>query len=194
MAEGTQEPLGGSISSFDSRSARARLLAFEIRSSRMGFVVLEGPTKLLDWGVRRFGAKEGPLRQTVSSRIEGLLRTRHPDLVVVRDRTYYTAAANKRFATIISSVRAVTKRHSSKFKLLIARRVRRHFALAGFLTKHEIAAELSRQFVELSWKLPSRRKAYESEAHAMVIFDAAATGVAFIVQQTHENGRNDPDI
>lgn len=194
MAQRTQEPIGGSNSSRGSRGSQDRLLALEIRSSRMGFVVLEGPTKLLDWGVRRYGAREGPLRPTVSNRIEGLLRTRYPDLVVVRDRTHWTATASRRFVTIMSSIRSVTKRHSTKFKIVSAHRVRHHFALGRFRTKHEIATSLSRRFEELSWKLPARRKPFENEARPMVIFDAAATGLTFFGMPTQQGGRTDPNV
>jgi hypothetical protein len=191
MAQQAQEPIGGLRSAGKSPSTRNRLLALAIRSSKMGFVVFEGPTQLLDWGVRRFGAKEGSLRSTALSRIEVLLRIHNPSTVVVCDRTYCSAAANRRLATIMSAVRAETKRHSARFKILSTRQVQRHFALRGYVTKHGIATDLSSRFEELSWKLPTRRKPYEGEAPAMVIFDAAANGLVFYGRPARQERRID---
>jgi hypothetical protein len=194
MAKRAQEPIGRPYSASNSPGPRNRLLALEIRSSKMGFVVYEGPTKLLDWGVRQFGVKEDSLRSTVSSRIEALLRIHNPLTVVARDRTYYSAAANRRFAIIVSLIRAGTKRHSATFKILSTRQVQRHFALRGYVTKHGIATDLSGRFEELSWRLPTRRKPYEGEAPAMVIFDAAANGLAFYGRPARQEGRIDPMV
>jgi len=155
------------------------LLALEIRSRKVGFAVFEGAARLLDWGVRWFGTKNQPLRPIVSKRIGALLRLHKPCMVVARDRNYYSARANRRFATILHSIRAETRRHSAKFIILPARKLQRQFAWRGYTTRHEIATSLAERFDELSWKLPARKKPYESEAPSMVIFDATANGVAF---------------
>jgi hypothetical protein len=157
-----------------------RLLALEIRASRLGFAVLEGPTGLLDWGVRSFGEQNEKLRSAVSDRIATLLAFHKPASVVTRVRRYYSAAQNKRFRAIVSAIRAETKRKSTKFFVLTTRQVRAHFAPNGQVTKHDIATSLVKQFEALSWKLPGQRKAYQSEAPAMLVFDALANGVAFV--------------
>jgi hypothetical protein len=192
MAQRAQEPLGGPYSASNSPSPRNRLLALAIRSSKMGFVVFEGPAQLLDWGVRWFGVRKSSLRSRVSRRVEALLRIHNPLTVVACDRTYYSAAANRRFAIIVSSIRAETRRHSATFKILSTPQVQRHFALRGYVTKHGIATDLSSRFEELSWRLPTRRKPYEREAPAMVIFDAAANGLAFYGRRARQEGRIDP--
>jgi hypothetical protein len=193
MAQRAQEPIGGPGSAGNSPSPRNRLLALAIRSSKMGFVVFEGPTQLLDWGVRQFGARNRPLRLLVANRIEALLRIHRPLAVVARNRTFYSAAASRRFGIIMSSIRAETRRHSATFKILSTRQVQRHFALRGYVTKHGIATDLSSRFEELSWKLPTPRKPYEGEAPAMVIFDAAANGLAFYGRPARQEGRTEPN-
>jgi hypothetical protein len=163
-----------------------RLLALEIRSSKMGFVVFACPATPLDWGLAWYGAKSGALSQAVSTRIRSLLGLHNPSRVVARNRKYSSAAANRRFATIASSIRAESLRHSAIFTLISAQHVKRHFASRGLVTKHEIATSLGRTFEELYWKLPRRRKAYESEHPSMLIFDAAATGTAFLEEVTRQ--------
>jgi hypothetical protein len=171
------------------RSQPKPLIALEIRASKFGFAVLEGPSRLLDWGVRWFG--DGALRSTVSDRISTLLSFYRPYVVVVRSRTYYSASKNNRFTKIVDTIRAEARRNSTKFKVLNLRQVRDHFASSGPATKHAIASAISRQFAELSWKLPNPRKPYQSEAPAMVIFDAAANGIAFLGEQalSHTEGQ-----
>ena len=46
-------------------------------------------------------------------------------------------------------------------------------------TKDEIAAVLAGIFPELLVRLPPQRKAWQSERHAMIVFDAIATGFAY---------------
>jgi hypothetical protein len=58
--------------------------------------------------------------------------------------------------------------------------VRRFFDQTGSATKHEIASTLAEWFIELAWKLPAKRKPWQSENYQMVIFDAVATGAAFL--------------
>jgi predicted DNA-binding WGR domain protein len=160
-----------------------RLLALEIRTSRLGFAVFEGPTRLLDWGVRSFGEQSERLRSTISDRISTLLAFHKPVAVVVRHRESYSELQNKRFSVIISAIREEAKRNSTKFYAVTTRQVRDCFASNGRITKHDTATSIAKLFEELSWKLPHRRKFYQSEAPVMAVFDAVANGIAFFRKQ-----------
>lgn len=161
-----------------------RLLALEIRASRLGFAVLETPTRLLDWGVRSFGEQSGKLISAVSDRIVTLLAFHKPSAVVLRIRKYHSAVQNKKFLAIVSAIRTETGRNSVRFRTVSTKQVRDHFASSGHATKHGIATNLARRYEELSWRLPPPRKPYQSEAAAMLVFDALATGVAFVERQS----------
>ena len=160
-----------------------RLLALEIRSRKFGFAVFEGYGILLDWGVRWFGSNSGPLETAVSNRIRALINIHKPFLVVARKRSNYSSADKKRFATILRLTRVELRRNLIKLQILGARRVQQQFASLGRTTKYEIAMHLAGQFADLSWRLPGRKKSYQSEASTMVIFDATATGSAFFSMQ-----------
>lgn len=164
------------------------LLALEVRASRLGFAVFEGPTKLLDWGVRSFEKGNKTLTSSVSDRIATLLAFHRPFAVVMRGRVYDSISQRRAFAKIVSSIRAEAGRNSTKFIVLSARQVQACFAPKGQITKHEIAVILAKRFEELSWKLPQRRKSYQCEAPVMAVFDAAATGVAFLGKTAPGNG------
>jgi hypothetical protein len=157
---------------------RRRLLALEIRTKKLGFAVLESPTRLLDWGMRSFGEEHPSFRVTVSDRIATLLAFHRPVAVVARLRKCQSPSANRRVRAILSAVREETKRHSIRFRVVNAQSVRDHFASSGPATKYDIARRLAAQFVELLWRLPKQRKPYQSESPAMLVFDALATGLA----------------
>jgi len=167
-----------------------RLLALEVRASRLGFAVFEGPTKLLDWGVRSFERGNKTLRSSVSDRIGILLAFHRPFAVVMRGRTYHSVSQKRVFVNIVSAIGAEARRNSTKFIVLTARQVQTCFAPGGQIAKHDIAVNLAKQFEELSWKLPHRRKSYQSEAPVMVVFDAVANGIAFFWTQTQSNSDN----
>jgi hypothetical protein len=161
-------------------SAPERFIALEIRASRFGFAVLERPDRLLDWGVRTFGEQVRDLESTVSDRINTLLEFYDPVAVVIRKRKDNALVRADRSRAILGAIRRETKRTSVAVHVLTSRRVRDHLASSGQMTKHDIAKSLAERFEELSFKLPNRRKAYQSEAPAMLVFDALATGIAFL--------------
>ena len=158
-------------------SASKKVLALEIRASKFGFAAFEGAATLLDWGVRWFG--DGPLDLTVADRIATLLEFYRPQVVVVRDRERNSAVEKRRLARIVRVIRKATEKNSARFTMLSSRKLKAHFRSYGPTTKHSIASFVAQMFEEISWKLPNRRKPYESESPAMVVFDAVATGVAY---------------
>jgi hypothetical protein len=161
-----------------------RLLALEVRSSKFGFAVLEVPSKLLDWGVRCFSEQAGKRSLVASDRMATLLAFHRPAVVVARLRDHRAAAQYKRFLTILGAIEKEVKRNSMRFRTITEMQVRRHFDSTGEITKHAIATTLADQFPELTWKLPLPRKPYQSEAPAILVFDALANGIAFISRQT----------
>jgi hypothetical protein len=165
------------------------LLALEVRASRIGFAVFEGPTRLLDWGVRSFETGNKTLKSSAADRIATLLAFHRPFAIVLRSRTYNSASQRRVFATIAGSIRAEAKRYSSKLIVLAPRQVQSCFSPTGQVTKHDIAVTLAKRFEELSWKLPQRRKSYQSEAPVMAVFDAVANGIAFF--ERHPPSRPD---
>jgi hypothetical protein len=169
-----------------------RLLALEIRASRLGFAVFEGPTKLLDWGVRSFDNDHKTLRSSVSDRISVLLTFYEPLALVMRGRICNSASHRRTLAKIVSAIRVESRRNSTRFIVLTTRQVRNSFFANGKITKHDVALSVAQQFEELTWKLPRRRKFYQSEAPAMVVFEAVANGIAFFRKRARTNPTTQP--
>jgi hypothetical protein len=156
-----------------------RLLALEVRLSKLGFAVFEGPTNLLDWGVRSFEKGSKALPSSVSDRLGVLFAFYEPFAVVIRSRNYHLRAHERSQRKIMKIIKSESRRHSMKFTIVTVKQVRNAFSKNGEICKHDIAMLITDQFQELSWKLPRRRKAYQSELAAMLVFDAAATGVTY---------------
>jgi hypothetical protein len=155
-----------------------RVLALDLRSGRAGFVVLEGPDKLLDWGVKGFVPQDGPLEVTVCRRIVSLLGLHQPSVMVLRIPSKRLARRNGRIKVIVKTLGREAKRRSVSLQFLCRQRVKKFFIGRGVTTKHGIASLLAERFPDLAWKLPPKRKPWQSESYGMTIFDAAAAGVA----------------
>jgi hypothetical protein len=57
--------------------------------------------------------------------------------------------------------------------------VKVYFAQSGRRNKYDIALAVAKCFPELAWQLPKRRKSWQSEAAAQVVFDAVAIAVVY---------------
>jgi hypothetical protein len=158
--------------------AQERVLALDVRSRKVGFVVFEGPDKLLDWGVTSYAPQYGPLAVTVSKRIASLLGFHQPSVMVLRLPSNRLVRKNGRIKIVLRTLRKEARRRSVLLKFLRREKVKKFFMADGLTTKHQIASLLVERFPDLAWKLPPKRKPWQSEAYGMTIFDGAAAGVA----------------
>lgn len=182
MAERAQESIAGTRTAGVTPTAFRSILALDIRTYVLGFALLEPPSRLLDWGMRRFRMKGTTLSVSVSGRVGPLLSLHRPVVLVARYRKYHSTLLNRKSTIILRSIRAETKRQGIKLRTINGRQVQQRLCPNGRLTKEQIAASLAKRFEVLSWKLPAPRKTYQSEPLAMLIFDAVAAGVAFLTQ------------
>ena len=144
----------------------------------MGFAVFE-EAHLLDWGVSTYGRRGMNRRVMVSRKLNPLLDLHAPSLVVLRKRKASSAIENL-LVPVIQIVRREVLGRSIGLRFLTAEMVKRFFFAHGCETKHHVASALAKQYPELAWKLPAKRKPWETENHNMTIFDAAAIGVCFV--------------
>jgi hypothetical protein len=152
-----------------------RLLALEIRPRKAGFAVLDGST-LLDWGVTTYGPKIPAMR-----RITSLLDLHAPSIIVTRRRPRSKYGLN--VAKIVQSIKRGVQRRSIRVESLDADRIRAFFKQRGCAGKHKTAALLAEWFPELAWRLPPKRKPWQSEPHNALLFDAAAIAAVFLTAE-----------
>jgi len=152
------------------RSHEKRVLALDVHPRSFGFVVFEGPNRMLDWGVRSFRSGANAVKIPASTKFLALLDEFRPTAVVVGERL---TGRTKMLATI--------ERQARSRRIPVRRISRRDVnrAFVGFeRNKYEVAKALALQFPALASRLPPRRKCWQSEDYRMGIFDAAAVGVA----------------
>lgn len=157
-----------------------RVLALDVHPRSFGYVVFEGSDRLLDWGVRSYRSpKENPLPR-VQKNLQVLFRDFAPGVLVVKEPR---ARIGSKLNRIMGSIRKQAARNHVSLRLLSKKAARRAFSDLESLTKHGVATALAKRYPELAWKLPPKRKPWQSEDYRMSIFDAAALGVAYLQRQ-----------
>ena len=108
-----------------------------------------------------------------------------PSVVVIRWRPRLKHSLTD--ASIVESIKRGAQRRSIRILSLDAHRIRAFFKQRGCRSKDKTAALLAEWFPELAWRVPPKRKSWQSEPHNALLFDAVATAVTFL---TAESGRD----
>lgn len=157
------------------------VLALHLRLQRFGFAVLKPKPRLLDWGIKSYREPDLTRRQhLVEKRVTPLLKLYRPAVVVANSMS--VLKLNRDFAQdyVIRAIRGRAQEYSVHLSFIDKPDIRRVFCDVGATTKQEVAAYVALVFPELTWKLPSPKKLWESEHHNMAIFDAIALGLAYL--------------
>ena len=146
-----------------------RILALSLDWQGFGFAALDGPDDLIDFGTRNFRRK---VKIPLEAKILLLLDANQPDVLVVATPT--TAARKK----IAAKIAKVAKAEKIPLVFISGADIRKAFARVG-KSKYQIARAMAERYPELQFRLPSPRKAYQSEKFGITIFEAAAAGVCY---------------
>ena len=158
-------------------SQEKRVLAIDPSTRGFGFAVLEGPERLIDWGVKE--ARDNK-RVKCLEQIEKLMEHYQPDSIVVEDAEAKGSRRCRRVRELISAILKLTSTRGIKSRSFSRRAVRKAFSQHGASTKHEIATAIADRFPdELGPRLPPLRKPWMTEDHRMSIFDATALALTF---------------
>lgn len=154
-----------------------RILAIDPTSRGFGFVVIEGPTRLVDWGVKSLRRNKD---EATLLAVADLFQLYRPVVLVVEDCADPRSRRRKRARGILRDVRALAATRGVTSRIISIPQVRAVFAKAGAKTKHEIAGVIAARFPELARHRPRRRKPWMSEDERMAMFDAAALAMTLI--------------
>jgi hypothetical protein len=140
----------------------------------MGFAVLEGPDRLVDWGVRNV---TGSKRAAILSAAAVLTDRYAPDLLVLED--VRAAGARRREATlgVVDQLARLAAKRNLPCRRISRVRLLRTMIHTGRRNAQALAIEVARVFPELADRLPAERKLWMSERYAMPIFSAVALAV-----------------
>jgi hypothetical protein len=158
------------------QSSEKRVLALDVHPRSFGFVVFEGPNRMLDWGIRSFRPGVNAVKIPAAKKLLAVLTDFTPSAIVIwkpdgRRNTKMLAVIERQASSRRIPIRFISRGDVDR-------------AFVGFESnKYEVASVLARQFPALASKLPPKRKCWQSEDYRMGIFDAAAVGVAYFVRR-----------
>lgn len=154
-------------------SSTLRILALDLHPRRFGYVVLETPDRLLDWGASRvYTTTKWPLAVLATTRFRKLLTAWRPGVVLTRIGSRTSKDTHALFKSI--------KREVGTTLLIpvLADRKLDH------KSKYDRAREALARFPEISWMLPKRRQIWEGEHFSMDIFEALSVAIPYLRKPT----------
>jgi Holliday junction resolvasome RuvABC endonuclease subunit len=153
-----------------------RVLAVDPCSRGFGFAVLEGPQRLIDWGVR--GVHDMEKNSVCLREVAEMIQSYQPDAIVIEN---YGASGSRRCLRVrglLKRIRELGVRRRIKVRTLSRLRVRQTFGQDA-RNKHQIAVAIGARFPELAPHVPPYRKCWMSEDYRMSIFDAVAFALTY---------------
>jgi hypothetical protein len=153
-----------------------RVLALDLHPRRFGYVVLEGPDRLLDWGVRSHRRKGNSADVLIRRRLRPLLELWSPTLLVIHAARQIPPRKKLVRERLLKGVVAEAKKQRARVQML----KKRPADLAEKLTKYERAQAVVKRFPVLTQKLPPKRKPWESEHYSMSIFETLEVAVDYL--------------
>jgi hypothetical protein len=152
------------------KTQQTRILALDLHPRGFGYIVMDSPSRLLDWGVRRSYQKtKNHPEVLVGGGLRPLLKIWEPDVVVTRIDNHRQKDLQPLFRQI--------KEEVGEMAFLLTRGSRPHYLGRG---KYERAVVLAARFSEIGWKLPPKRKPWESENYSMTIFEALGVALTCV--------------
>src|SRR5713226_5226422 len=146
-----------------------RVLALDPTSRGFGFVVLESPTTLIDWGGKVIRKQN---EAKILAKVSKLIRYYLPEIIVLEDHRGSRRCA--RIRRLLDQVCRLATKEGIKSRRIRVSLVKKVFRAFRATTKHEIAHVVAQQLPELAPQLPRFRKPWMSEGYGMAFFDAAA--------------------
>jgi Holliday junction resolvasome RuvABC endonuclease subunit len=151
-----------------------RVLAIDPSTRGFGFAVLEGPTRLIDWGVKE--TKTNKKKRSLKL-IAELIDRYQPSVVVVEDYAGKGSRRCRRIQGLIGDISKLAEKRKIRVRSFSQAKVKQAFSESGASNKHETAVAVANRFPELAPRLPRFRKPWMSEDYRMSIFDAVGFGL-----------------
>jgi hypothetical protein len=151
-----------------------RVLAIDPFSRGVGFAVLEGPDRLIDWGTRSTGQADNARAARVIAKLIDRFR---PDVLALEDWDSAGSRRCDRVQKLLDRI-AATEGRRVLVRVINRREIRAIGPLPLTSTKQGRASFLAERFPELQAFLPPVRKPWMPEDDRMAIFDAASFAAA----------------
>lgn len=142
-------------------------------SSRgFGYAAITKLNGLVDWGVKV--VKSGKKNERCVSHVAQLIEMYNPETIGLADCSK-NACRGKRIEALIQEIAALAQENGLTVQYLSQKQVSLKILRNDGGTKHQIATNLASKYSEeLSFRLPPRRRVWQSERYQMDIFAAVA--------------------
>jgi len=160
-----------------STNSKGLVLSLYVTTRGFAYVLFEGPTSPIDWGVREI---TGPDKNTqCSESIIKLIETHNPDAVVLEDCRAPSSRRSRRVYDLYRAVEAWTANRGIDTYHYSRDLIRQTFGKLGAATKDEIAEVIGKHIPAFEHRRPPARKIWMSEDARMGLFDATALVLTF---------------
>ena len=154
--------------------AQRRALALHLASRGFGYVILESPTALVDWGVK--STRTDKTEKTLA-KVGQLIEHYSPEVVVIEDCDGETSRRCRRIEQLLTDIDRLATDHKVRVCHVPMQQVRSIFPDAR--TRHQTALIVAQQLPDLAPHLPRHRKPWMCEDYRMAIFNAASLGLTY---------------
>lgn len=151
-----------------------RILAIEPSTRGFGYVVLEEPKRLVDWGLKEV---KGEKNVRCLCQVRHLLKLYKPDIVAVENITRNSRRC-KRVRELIQYIHQQGQRSHVTTKAVGEFDFHKSYGLSECSTSYDIAKMLAKQFDEVADRLPPPRKPWDGLHQNMAIFGAIQLALA----------------
>jgi Holliday junction resolvasome RuvABC endonuclease subunit len=154
-----------------------RILAIDPTHRGFGYVLFEGPERLIDWGVRHVLGQKNKASLRAATELIDLYR---PHILVIEDVEAKGCWKRGRVRQLLAALELRARGRGLTVRRVSWKKVKRTFAARGITNKHQTARFIATRFPELARYVPPERRTWMSEDLRTAVFDAAAMAmVAF---------------
>jgi hypothetical protein len=152
-----------------------RVLAIDPTHRGFGYIILEGPERLIDWGITQV---RGMRNRASIAAAEELIRHYRPQIMVLEEVAERNCRRCPRVRQLIEALEHYGRERGLTVRKVARTTVKKTFLPSGIRNKNQMARFIVIRFPELARYLPPERKPWMSEDPRMAIFDAAAFALA----------------
>ena len=147
------------------------MLAIDPYTKGFGFAVLEGPERLIDYGVKKV---KGDKNFACLKKFTGLIERYQPEVIVLENPTGKGSRRGQRVQQLLKELLELAASKRIKVRSFSRLQIRKAFYSSCAFNKYQVASSIAKQFPELALRLPPVRKFWVNEDERMSIFDAIA--------------------
>jgi hypothetical protein len=152
-----------------------RILALHVTSGGFAYTVMEGPSQLIDWGIKRF--PKGEKNRNCVAAVEHLIAAHDPHAIVFEDTDEAGGRRSARVKHLLRSIEKLADRVNCDTYSYPWQVVFEVFQGGKPHTRHDLAAMVAVILPAIRKRLPPKRKAWLPMDPRQALFDAAALSI-----------------